>query len=119
MKRFVELVLKEETANGDWVKANKDWVQERLLDFQQIHAVIGLMNKNRRFCSTTDGRIGLVPRSAAAGDVICVLYGGRVPYVLRPCKDGYTLIGECYIHGLMDGEAMDREQFESREFALR
>ncbi len=119
MKSFVELVLKEETANGDWVKANKDWVQERLLDFQQIHAVIGLMNKNRRFCSTTDGRIGLVPRSAAAGDVICVLYGGRVPYVLRPCKDEYTLIGESYIHGLMDGEAMDLGQFESREFALR
>ena len=118
MKSFVELVLKEESANANWVEANHEWVQERLLDFQQIHAVIGLMNNNRRFCSTTDGRIGLVPRSSAAGDLICVLYGGRVPYVLRPCEIGYSLIGECYIHGLMNGEAMDMEQMESREFAL-
>ena len=111
MRSYVELILEEGSAS-------KDWIQERISDFQQIHAVIGLMNKNRRFCATIDGRIGLVPKSAAAGDVVCVLYGGRVPFVLRPCGKGYTLIGECYIHGLMDGEAIDMKQLESREFAL-
>ena len=111
IKDYVKLILEEGSVN-------KDWVQERLSNFQQIHAVIGLMNKNRRFCATIGGRIGMVPRSAAAGDVLCVLYGGRVPFVLRPCEKGYTLIGECYIHGLMDGEAMDMDQLESREFAL-
>ena len=111
MKDYVKLILEEGSVN-------KDWVQEWLSNFQQIHAVIGLMNKNRRFCATIGGRIGMVPRSAAAGDIVCVLYGGRVPFVLRPCEKGYTLIGECYIHGLMDGEAMDMDQLESREFAL-
>ena len=111
MKSYVELLLEKGSANEEWMK-------ERVSDFQQIHAVIGLMNKDRRFCATIDGRIGLVPRSAAAADVICVLYGGRVPFVLRPCEKGYTLIGECYIHGLMNGEAMDMKQSGSREFPL-
>jgi len=29
-----------------------------------------------------------------------------VLYVLRPEGDHYLFAGECYIHGLMDGEAM-------------
>jgi hypothetical protein len=48
------------------------------------------------------------------GDIICVLAGGRVPFVLRSCKgpvltefntnDSFTLIGECYVHNIMDGQ---------------
>ena len=98
--------------------ANKDWVQEHLSNFQQIHAVIGLMNKDRRFCATNDGGIRLVPRSAAREDVLCVLYGGRVLFVLRPCGKWYTLTSECYVHSLIDGEAMDIKHLETPELAL-
>lgn len=41
-------------------------------------------------------------------DSICIFLGGRVPFVIRPKADGqYQFIGECYVHGLMDGEAMN------------
>jgi hypothetical protein len=63
--------------------------------------------KNRRFCSTTSGRIGWVPSNTEKNDLICILYEGQVPYVLRPCEGGYKLVGECYIHGLMEGEAIE------------
>ena len=124
-KSFIELIFQH--ANGDdgptTTTTHQDGKvqQERLLHSQHIHAIIALMNKHRSFCSTTAGRIGLVPRAAKAGDVICVLYGGRVPYVLRPGRkdDGYGLLGECYIHGLMDGEAMDMESLFEGEAAPR
>jgi hypothetical protein len=41
------------------------------------------------------------------GDLVVVLFGGRVPFVLRQQGKRYTLIGECYIHDVMDGEAID------------
>lgn len=39
------------------------------------------------------------------GDYIAVLAGGRFPFVLRSTGDHYRLIGPCYVHGIMDGEA--------------
>jgi hypothetical protein len=57
--------------------------------------------------SKTYGRIGLVPQEALPGDRICVVAGHYAPLLLRrksPVNDEYyTMVGECYIHGLMDG----------------
>ncbi|KAL8732804.1 MAG: hypothetical protein Q9181_003819 [Wetmoreana brouardii] len=57
---------------------------------------------------TQTGFLGLVPNWAKPGDRICWLMGGEVPILLRAdITDGkYTLIGECYIHGAMDGEVL-------------
>lgn len=38
----------------------------------------------RRFCSTTRGRLGWVPIMAKPGDLICTFHGAPVPFVLRP-----------------------------------
>lgn len=55
----------------------------------------------------TQGRFaGLVPKETLADDLICVLQGGRVPFVVRKRGPEYILIGECYIHGIMHGEAL-------------
>ncbi|KAG8529616.1 uncharacterized protein KY384_006253 [Bacidia gigantensis] len=53
-------------------------------------------------------RLGVVPGWARPGDVVAILMGGEVPIILRPdLSDGkYTLIGESYMHGFMDGEAL-------------
>ncbi|RYO98467.1 hypothetical protein DL763_002203 [Monosporascus cannonballus] len=51
---------------------------------------------------------GIVPGQAKADDSIFIANGGKVPFVLRKVKDTpyYRLIGECYIHGIMYGEAV-------------
>jgi hypothetical protein len=49
-------------------------------------------------------------------DLICVLYGGDVPYVLRPNGDRFYFVGDCYVHGLMDGEGVNDDT--SRYFTL-
>ncbi|KXX75276.1 Heterokaryon incompatibility protein 6, OR allele [Madurella mycetomatis] len=64
-----------------------------------IHAA-----QSRRFASTLSGLAGFVPARAQKGDIVVILYGSHVPCVLRPTADGkYTLVGECYMHGLMWG----------------
>jgi hypothetical protein len=40
-------------------------------------------------------------------DILCIFLGGNVPFILRPLGDGsYELVGEAYVHGVMDGEFM-------------
>ena len=67
-----------------------------------------LQIRKRRLCITRRGFIGLVPGWASKGDNICVVLGAAVPFVTRRLQNGNDmLIGECYVHGLMDGEALD------------
>ena len=64
----------------------------------------------RRFCITKEGYMGLVPTSTKIGDSIVLLSGGLTPYVVRRRRNGtWDFLGECYIHGLMNGEVWDDE----------
>jgi hypothetical protein len=53
---------------------------------------------------------GLAPSGARENDIICILFGCSVPVVLRESMGQpggpvlYEFIGECYVHGQMDGE---------------
>lgn len=61
----------------------------------------------RRLIVTTMGYIGLVTKNAKVGDVVCILFGCSTPVILRPGTPGvYRIVGDCYVHGLMEGEAM-------------
>ncbi|MCJ1434727.1 hypothetical protein MMC27_004097 [Xylographa pallens] len=64
--------------------------------------------ENRVFARTRKGYYVLGPGVLELGDIVCVLFGGKMPFCLRPNGDGdrFLLVGECYMHGLMDGEAM-------------
>ncbi|KLU82479.1 hypothetical protein MAPG_01551 [Magnaporthiopsis poae ATCC 64411] len=65
---------------------------------------------------TKKGYLGLGPASVWPGDSVFILPGARVPVILRRMVDGegpvatengsvYKLVGDSYIHGIMDGEA--------------
>jgi hypothetical protein len=70
----------------------------------------GLMMNRRRLFVGSNNLAGLVPWDAEPGDLVCILLGCRFPVVLRRQGDRwpyhYTLIGETYVEGMMDGEAM-------------
>ncbi|KAH6865642.1 heterokaryon incompatibility protein-domain-containing protein [Alternaria rosae] len=65
---------------------------------------------DRRFFITTDGRMGVGPPEMLPGDSIAILLGGNVPFCIRAVPDApkghYTLVGETYVHGLMDREGV-------------
>ncbi|EPE31525.1 hypothetical protein GLAREA_12281 [Glarea lozoyensis ATCC 20868] len=83
----------------------------------------------RRFAVLAGAMMGLVPWGSELGDVVIVPWGSQVPFVVREVPgdwvdaDGkvikrWRLVGECYVHGIMDGEAFeegfpgDQENFE-------
>jgi hypothetical protein len=76
----------------------------------------------RPFFTTDKGRMGLGPVIVEEGDRICVLFGGKMPFVLRPTGEYYRLVGECFVPGLLHGEAIDKWQnglLEEQVFELR
>jgi Heterokaryon incompatibility protein (HET) len=62
---------------------------------------------NRCFFTTKCGRMGLGPYRSQLGDVVALLYGGDLCFVLRPKGDQYELIGDAYVHGVMHGELFE------------
>ncbi|KAH7396342.1 heterokaryon incompatibility protein-domain-containing protein [Pyrenochaeta sp. MPI-SDFR-AT-0127] len=60
---------------------------------------------NRAFCVTRNGMVGLAPPGTLPGDLVCLLPGGAVPFVMRPKEsselgDEFELVGESYFHGV-------------------
>ncbi|KIW96746.1 uncharacterized protein Z519_02137 [Cladophialophora bantiana CBS 173.52] len=95
---------------------------------------LDLHSARRHFAVTRHGYIALVPQGSRDGDVVVILDGAQVPSVLRRCEDNdettkekeekigvdgedtrqrnvdeekalsYRFVGECYVHGVMNGE---------------
>jgi hypothetical protein len=82
---------------------------------------IELKSKYRKMIFTQKGYLGLAPPETMKDDIVCVLLGGNMPFILRPKGSYYTFIGECYVHGIMDGEVLDAAQtglIQPQKFSL-
>ena len=76
--------------------------------------------------------MGTGPAKMRPGDLVVVLFGGLVPYVIRHAGgmarveggrrvDEYIILGDCYLHGIMHGEAIDAMEegvYREQEFVL-
>jgi hypothetical protein len=80
--------------------------------------VLGPTRGRVMFVSST-GWLGLAPHGTREGDVVFVAVGADVPYILRAFEDGYELIGECYVQGIMDGEAMEMDWIAVSDVMVR
>jgi hypothetical protein len=62
----------------------------------------------RRVFSTEQGDLGIAHQGARVGDEVVVVPGAAVPFVVREVEGGaYVLIGEAFVHGAMNGEALE------------
>jgi hypothetical protein len=94
---------------------------------------------SRRMFQTKQGLLGLGPSSIQTGDVVAVIYGARVPIILRPLEKGsWRVLGDrsaivsliierdltsfSYVHGIMQGEivkeASSEQTFRMQDFDL-
>ncbi|KAJ4987096.1 nol1 nop2 sun family protein [Stagonosporopsis vannaccii] len=85
-----------------------------------------MAQEGRNFAITNTGYIGLIPEKAKPGDHLVLMPGGKVPYILRRVRESkkrrhwkkrnavrrYEFIGDCYIHGIMHGEAWDESKLQ-------
>lgn len=75
-----------------------------------VHASIIRATSGRCMFLTEKGYVGLGPESMKPGDQVAILLGGTTPFVLRNTpgsverREEYEMIGDCYVHGVMDGE---------------
>ncbi|KAH6671946.1 heterokaryon incompatibility protein-domain-containing protein [Halenospora varia] len=71
------------------------------LSFQHRAAQIGW---NRSFFATSKGYLGLGPNTLRVGDAVTILRGGAIPYIQRSRNGHHQLVGEAYVHGIMEAE---------------
>ena len=72
--------------------------------FPDSEVMISACTIQRLLFTTEKGCIGLAPYTAEVGDKVCLLKGAQFPIILRSEKKHWVLVGESYIHGIMDGE---------------
>lgn len=61
----------------------------------------------RKLFVSSTGNVGLTDVDFKPDDGVYLLQGCSVPVVLRPWKDGFKVMFEIYLDGVMFGEAMD------------
>jgi hypothetical protein len=73
---------------------------------------------SRRFCVTLLHLIGMCPEATILGDRVVAFHGSPVLHIVRsidPLTNTVELVGECYIHGMMDGQVFEDELWEAEK----
>ena len=108
---------------GEPPKIIKDYLKRvQAVTWNRVVLEAGLEGKEENL-------VGIGPPGTELGDIVCILFGCSVPCILRVCEtDGdkqinYKLIGEAFIYGRMDGEAVtgittDEIQAKTEEFRI-
>lgn len=119
MRRLIQQELQSSKAKDESPYYNSE-LEEVYQQFSQDSAAVGEFNfyssvLGRRFCVTEQGRMAIVPPQCRKNDIICVMKGARMPFILRKGKDMsrevHELVGSCYVHGLMEcGQANTPER---------
>jgi hypothetical protein len=97
-----------------WIKSDEELVEAHL-HHTRFNGAFAHFNRTRRLAIIRDGYIGMVPQGTQIGDDVCILYGMGTPFVIReePVQKyllkSYQLVSDCYIHGMMDGEALEAQ----------
>jgi hypothetical protein len=120
-------IIQPRNLQGFWCQYNGD-ARETLakvgangVAFEFIVAAAAAFNRRSAF-STAQGLVGMCPLLVKPSDMVVILFGGRTPYILRKTSDHYRLISDCYVYGIMDGEAIRMWQdgeLDSQDFELR
>ncbi|KAF2180118.1 hypothetical protein K469DRAFT_797103 [Zopfia rhizophila CBS 207.26] len=116
-RRACMYCLKKTNPNGDLntskLIANRSLPETVIEYLKRIQAIVW----SRKFLVSQsldkkpEWLFGLGSRYIKEADLVCILFGCSVPVILRKHREDtgasyFEFIGECYIHGRMDGEAL-------------
>lgn len=97
----------EKEEEGEWV------MYDGPKDGKMLECVNEMYEKGKScYVDVEYCRGGIAPVGTKVGDVVCILCGGEMPFVLRRLGEGeeeeYEMIGPIYVNGIMNGEAVKR-----------
>jgi hypothetical protein len=85
------------------------------LTYTEVYCSSQRTVQQRRFLLTKNGYFGWGPdnmyendpsKELQVGDKIAIVFGCSTPLVIRPVGDKFEVVGEAYVQGFMDGEAL-------------
>ncbi|TVY16139.1 Heterokaryon incompatibility protein 6, OR allele [Lachnellula arida] len=84
-------------------------------DFTEVHSCFDRTCRKRRLMTTKNGYLGWAPdniyggdeEQTRSGDLVAIIFGCSTPMVIRPTGKWFLVVGEAYVQGIMDGEAME------------
>ncbi|KAK7753719.1 hypothetical protein SLS62_004342 [Diatrype stigma] len=82
-----------------------EWPKTALSYAFELAKIIKL---KRSIFVTEAGYIGVGPVDLRKGDEIRVLFGCRVPLLIRRVKRKLRVVGACFVYGMMDGEMVQK-----------
>ena len=86
---------------------------------QTFEAAYMTISQGRRFFTSIGGYMGIGPPGMQPGDSVCVFLGGNVPWIVRQEDHEYMLVGECYVHGIMNGEYMETDHLPVQDIIVK
>ena len=97
IQRLIEIGRDETMPKNEELNKDSDHIQE---SFRVAYS-------GRRLFRTASNYVGIAAQSLQKGDAVWVLAGAAVPIVLRGLPNGnWKLVGEAYVHDIMNGEAV-------------
>jgi hypothetical protein len=111
-----------ERDQGRTLSATLNTLVERRRETLELLLNLSRIAFGRRICLTESGKLGLVPAAAKAGDTVAVLFGSKVPLILRKRRVApfapYLLLGQAYIEDMMSGEVLASPETEAKTIIL-
>lgn len=106
-ENYIKLGVQQLLAN----RAVKDRIKSRIAVHVGLGSEIIGKSLGRLPFITRKGHLVLGPEYIKRGDFVALIRGTQVPFVLRRQSGGqYQLVGEAYVDGIMDGEAMENSK---------
>ncbi|KAI0910966.1 hypothetical protein F4823DRAFT_637220 [Ustulina deusta] len=109
--------------SNTWIHTYADHLKSHLYNFGDPKPLPVLIRETLHH-HRSNGHVGLGPWPTKEGDIIALLHGATVPYLLRPvvkevqATEGdhkeYELVGECFFESAMDGEPMEQMSNDSK-----
>ncbi|KAL7906557.1 HET domain-containing protein [Trichoderma velutinum] len=110
------------------LRSSKHHLPEILHKWPAYVELVTITMRGRSLMLMESGYVGICDTNAQAGDVVCILSDTRIPFILRkknlasdvaakssssltnrdiPTEDVFELLGDAYVHALMNGEAAE------------
>lgn len=116
--QFINAYVLSRSMSTSQLTADQDiWLREYL---ERLFRYANFVGSGRRFIRSSNDMLGFAPTLTRPLDVIAILHGSDVPIILRqnPELKLFKVVGQCYLEGIMNGEAMTWGEHEADEIIL-